>query len=88
MRIVIGGAELTDGLIELIEELQVNRELFDEYMNTLKKLNRSTFADDTLDQAEMLSRICTLQALEELLRAIACPPGVDDPENDEPVVEL
>ena len=92
MRIEIGGAQLTEGLIEVLDTLQNNSEVSRMYVETLDRLCRWILLDlDVADEesdAEILGTLRVLQMIRRDIDRLSNPPGVDDPENDIPVAQL
>ncbi len=91
MRIEISGAQITDAVVEVIEELQTNAELLKLYADTLDELTRRVILDiEGIDgrDAEVLARIRTLQMIRRDILAIARPADADDPANDVPAASL
>ncbi len=91
MRIEAAGAQITDAVVEVVEELQTNQELTKLYIETLDEVTRAVILDiDGLDDHDQqtLSRIRVLQMIRRDLLKIANPPDVDDPENDTPTLSV
>ncbi len=92
MRITVAGAEITDSVVEVIENLQTAPELIKEYTDTIDWLYRTVLLDidlaDSGTDTEMLSRLRVLQMIRRDLVTLASPPDVDLPENDSPTIEL
>lgn len=91
MRVEIAGAQITDAVVEVVEELQTNQELTRLYVETLDEVTRTVILDlEGLDDrdADTLSRIRALQMIRRDLLKIATPPDVDDPANDTPVASI
>ena len=91
MRVEICGAQITDAVVEVIEELQTNAELTKLYVDTLDEMTRTVILDiEGLEEkdAETLGRIRVLQMLRRDILKIATPPDVDDPANDVPAAQL
>ncbi len=91
MRMTVAGAEITDRVVEVIENLQTEPELLKEYTDTIDWLYRTVLLDidlaDSGTDTEMLSRLRVLQMIRRDLMTLASPPDVDLPENDTPAFQ-
>lgn len=91
MRIEVAGAQITDAVVEVVEELQTNAELTRMYVDTLDELTRAVILDlEGLEDrdSETLGRIRVLQMIRRDILKIAAPSDVDDPANDTPVASI
>ena len=91
MRVEISGAQITDAVVEVIEDLQTNPELAKMYIDTLDELTRTVILGiDGLEDNDSvtLERIRVLQMLRRDILKIATPPDVDDPANDVPAASI
>lgn len=92
MRMEIGGAQLTEGLIAVLETLQNSRAVKRMYVETIDRLCRRILLDidgaDEGSDAETLGTLRVLQMIRRDIETLADPPGVDDPENDVPIVQI
>ena len=91
MRIEIGGAQITEAVVEVLDMLQNEDGVAQDYIDTLDRLTRSVILDisgDDMECVATLSRLRTLQMIRRDLLSLAMPPDVDDPENDTPAVSL
>ena len=91
MRVEISGAQITDIVVDTIEELQTNTALTKMYVETLDELTRTAILDiDVLDDgdSEILNRIRVIQMIRRDILKIASPPDVDDPANDIPTASF
>lgn len=91
MRIEVAGAQITDAVVEVVEELQTNQQLTRKYVETLDQVTRTVILDlEGLDDrdSDTLARIRVLQMIRRDLLRIATPPDVDDPANDTPVASI
>lgn len=91
MRVEISGAQITDMVVEVIEDLQTNPELAKMYIDTLDELTRTVILNiDGMEDNDSvtLERIRVLQMLRRDILKIATPPDVDDPVNDVPAASI
>lgn len=91
MRIEIAGAQITESVVDVIETLQVEREIRRQYVDTLDYLTRYIIMDingDDEEDAATLGRLRVLQMLRRDINTLADPPEADLPENDVPTASL
>lgn len=91
MRIEIAGAQITESVVDVIETLQVEREIRRQYVETLDYLTRYIIMDingDDEEDAATLGRLRVLQMLRRDINILADPPEVDLPENDVPTASF
>lgn len=91
MRIEIAGAQITESVVDVIETLQVEREIRRQYVETLDYLTRYIIMDingDDEEDAATLGRLRVLQMLRRDINILADPPEADLPENDIPTASF
>lgn len=91
MRLEIAGAQITDTVVEVVEELQTNTELTKLYVETLDGLTRTVILDiEGIDDQDsrILERIRVLQMIRRDILKITVPEDLDDPANDIPAATL
>ncbi len=91
MRIEIAGAQITDAVVETLENLQTNTDTAAMYADTLNQLGRMLVesSDGTPEgDAAALARIRVLQMIRDDLATLAAPPDADDPANDTPTASF
>ena len=92
MRMEVGGAQITDAVVEVLDTLQNQPEITKTYIQAIDELTRTvildlTAADEESDR-QTLSRLRALQMLRRDILAIAMPPDIDDTANDVPTVSI
>lgn len=91
MRIEVGGAQITDAVVEVLDTLQNDTEMASVYLQTLDELTRSVILDISgidADDSKTLNRLRTLQMIRRDIAALSMPPDADDPANDTPTAQL
>lgn len=88
MRIEIGGAQITDAVVETLDKLQNQLELTQLYIKAIDEITRMAIFDISDDESGALSNLRMLQMIRYDLLSLAMPPDVDDPENDTAVASL
>ena len=89
MRLEVGGAQITEGVAEVMETLQTQPEILKAYRRTVSVLSRMLIlSPDDDDDVETMAHLRALQMMIRDLETIANPPGADDVGNDVPVVRL
>lgn len=91
MRIEIAGAEITDSVVEVIEDLQTDTELSGAYLSTIDEVTREVIMSISgidADDSEVLRRLRSLQKIRAIIVTLATPPDVDDPANDTPTASF
>ena len=92
MRIEIAGAEITDSVVDVLETLQTQPEITNQYLKTLDEITRSVIldistADDEAD-VRIMSQLRALQMIRHDIVTLSSPPDVDDPANDKPTASF
>lgn len=92
MRLEVGGAQITESMVEIIETLQTQPEVTRVYLQTLDEVTRSVILDTSgLNDESDIRTLSSLRALQMIRRDIitfAISPEIDAPENDVPVAQL
>ena len=89
MRLEVGGAQITEGVAEVMETLQTQPQILKAYRRTVSILSHKLIlTPDDDDDVETMAHLRALQMMIRDLETIANPPGADDIENDNPVVSL
>lgn len=85
MRIEIAGAQITDAVVEVLDDLQNDVEMTKIFLETIDEMTRATIvdiADVDSDAGIVLNRLRSLQKIRRIIATLATPPDVDDPAND------
>ena len=92
MRIEAAGAQITDAVVEVLDNLQNDRDLTESYLKTLDEITRSVILDlsaiDDETDSRTLARIRILQMIRRDILTLSTPPDADDPANDVPVASF
>lgn len=91
MRVEIGGAQVTDSVVEVLDTLQNQRELSTTYLRVLDEVTRTIILDisgDEDDDVAVMRRLRTLQMIRRDILTLSTPPDADDPANDAPAASL
>ncbi len=91
MRIEIAGSQVTDSVVEVLENLQTQPQLVKSYLRTLDVVTRIIILDITADEdkdTETLNHIRALQMIRRDISTLADPPDADDPANDVPTASF
>ena len=84
MRIEVGGAQVTDSVVEVLDTLQNQQELSKTYLRVLDEVTRTIILDVTGDEEDdvaVMARLRTLQMIRRDILTLSTPPDVDDPAN-------
>ena len=90
MRITLAGAEITDAIVEVIDNLQNFHDVSRTYLQVLDELTRMLILDTSDfsgDDSATMERLHTLQMIRQDLLTLSMPPDADLPENDIPAFE-
>jgi hypothetical protein len=92
MRIEAAGAQITDAVVEVLDNLQNDRDLTESYLKTLDEITRSVILDlsaiDGETDSRTIARIRILQMIWRDILTLSTPPDADDPANDVPVASF
>ncbi len=91
MRIEIAGAQITEAVVEVLENLQVQQDITNLYLETLDEVTRMVILDISgvdEEDAKVLGRLRALQMIRRDIATLATPPDVDLPENDTPTASF
>lgn len=92
MRLEVGGAQITDAVVEVLDTLQNQYDITEIYLQALDELTRIVILDISgsgdENDTQTLSRLRALQMIRHDILALAMPPDVDDPANDAPTLSL
>ena len=92
MRLEVGGAQITESMVEVLETLQTQPKVTEAYLQALDEVTRSVILDISgLDDESDIRTLARLRALQMIRRDIvtfAASPEIDAPENDIPVAQL
>ena len=92
MRIEIAGAQITDSVVEVLDNLQNQPRHIDKYIEALNRYVRLEAANMTGDNADadavVFERLGLLQSIRNDLLTLAAPPDADLPENDTPTASF
>lgn len=91
MRIEIAGAQITEAVVEVLENLQVEQDITILYLDTLDEITRMMILDITgvdEEDTKVLGRLRALQMIRRDIATLATPPDVDLPENDTPTASF
>ena len=93
MRIEIAGTQITDAVVDILDDLQNMTDLTKEYLRTLDEISRTVILatsedDDEGDDARTLSQLRAIQMIRRAIVTLSSPPDADDPKNDKPILSL
>lgn len=91
MRIEIGGAQVTDSVVDVLDTLQNQPEIVKTYINVIDEITRNSILDisgDEEDDVAIMARLRALQMMRRDMITLAAPPDADDPANDIPAATL
>lgn len=89
MRLEVAGAQITEEVVDVIENLQTQPEILKAYRRTVSILSHKLIlTPDDDDDVETMAHLRALRMMIRDLETIANPPRADDIENDNPVVSL
>lgn len=93
MRIEIAGAQITDAVVDILDDLQNMTDLTKEYLRTLDEITQTQILatsedDDEENDARTLSRLRAIQMIRRVIVTLSAPPDADDPKNDKPILSL
>lgn len=89
MRIEIGGAQVTDAVVEVLDTLQNQPEIVRSYLQVIDSVSRTIILDiSDEDDTEAMSRLRALQMIRRDIVTLATPPDVDDEANDIPTATV
>lgn len=91
MRIEIGGAQVTDSVVDVLDTLQNQPEIIKSYLQVIDTITRLIILDisgDEEDDIEAMSRLRALQMIRRDIKTLATPPDADDPANDIPAASI
>lgn len=89
MRIEIGGAQVTDAVVEVLDTLQNQPEIVRSYLQVIDSVSRTIILDiSDEDDTEAMSRLRALQMIRRDIVTLATPPDVDDEANDIPTAAV
>lgn len=90
MRLEVAGAQITDTVVEVLENLQTTPDLVQLYGRVLNDITRDLILGETTlgledgDGSSLMERLRVLQMIRRDLSTLAMPPDADLPENDTP----
>lgn len=90
MRLEIAGANITDAVVEVLDDLQNSVGLLKTYTDTIDEITRQTILSITgIDEKDtlVLGRLRALQRIRENLITLGDPPDAGDPANDTPLLQ-
>ena len=93
MRIEIAGAQITDAVVDILDDLQNMTDLTKEYLRTLDEITQTQILatsedDDEENDARTLSRPRAIQMIRRVIVTLSAPPDADDPSNDIPTASF
>lgn len=93
MRIEIAGAQITDAVVDILDDLQNMTDLTKEYLRTLDEITQTQILatsedDDEENDARTLSRLRAIQMIRRVIVTLSSPPDADDPSNDIPAASF
>ena len=92
MRIEIAGAQITDAVVDVIDDLQNQNGLSKAYLETIDKVTRlilsSNIDFDDENATDTLSILRGLHMIRHSLEVISSPSDADDPANDIPTASF
>ena len=93
MRIEIAGAQITDAVVDILDDLQNMTDLTKEYLRTLDEITQTQILatsedDDEENDARTLSRLRAIQMIRRVIVTLSAPPDADDPSNDNPTASF
>lgn len=91
MRMEIGGAQVTDSVIDVLDTLQNQPEIVKTYINVIDEITRSSILDisgDEEDDVAIMARLRALQMMRRDIASLSSPPDLDDPLNDIPQLSV
>lgn len=87
----IGGAQVTDSVIDVLDTLQNQPEIVKTYINVIDEITRSSILDisgDEEDDVAIMARLRALQMMRRDIASLSSPPDLDDPLNDIPQLSV
>ena len=88
MRIEVGGAQITESVADLLEDIQNDADYTAEIYSGIDTLVRHIVLDLDLADSESMRLIRVLQFVRRDYQILSNPPELDDPANDEPTAQL
>lgn len=91
MRIEIGDAQITDAVVEKIEDLQLDEKLTAEHLKTIDEVTRIiifSITGDDEDDGRTLGLLRSLQLIRQTIEVISSPPDLDERANDVPTAKF
>lgn len=91
MRMEIGGAQVTDSVVDVLDTLQNQPEIVKTYINVIDEITRSSILDisgDEEDDVAIMARLRALQMMRRDIATLSSPPDLDDPLNDIPQLSV
>lgn len=87
MRLEVAGAQITDAVVETLENLQNDPVMTQHYIDTIDRTTRKVidnFSGDDNHDSAAISDLKVLQMIRRDILSLAMPPDVDNPANDTP----
>lgn len=92
MRIEAAGANITDAVVEVLDDLQNESAATKLYLETLDEVTRDVVLNPlTIDEGsdtQTLAKVRALQMIRKMIMTLAMPPDVDNVENDKPILSI
>ena len=88
MRIEVGGAQITESVADLLEDIQNGTAYTAEIYSGIDTILRHIVLDLDLDDTESMRLIRILQFIRRDYQILATPPDLDDPANDQPTASF
>ena len=91
MRMEIGGAQVTDSVVDVLDTLQNQPEIVKTYINVIDEITRASILDisgDEEDDVAIMARLRALQMMRRDIATLSSPPDLNDPLNDIPQLSI
>lgn len=91
MKIEIAGAQITDAVVDILDDLQNMTDYTKMYLATLDELTRDIILDisgEDENNSRTIDRLRVLQMIRRDLMVLSMPPDADDPKNGKPILSL
>ena len=91
MKIEIAGAQITDAVVDILDDLQNMTDYTKMYLATLDELTRDIILDisgEDENNSRTIDRLRVLQMIRRDPMVLSMPPDADDPKNGKPILSL
>lgn len=87
MRLIVAGAQVTDAMVEILDDLQ-NTPVGEGYADVIDEACRFIILSDYPDGETAIGLLRELVLLRKAVATLASPPDADLPQNDIPLIEI